>query len=319
MSSIIRGGISMKREEFYFDSRDGVSSIHGIRWMPETSPVGIIQIIHGMEEYVGRYEDFAEFMTEKGFIVTGEDHLGHGGSVQEGGITGYFCKQDPATVIVRDVHRLKKITQEKFPGLPIIILGHSMGSFIARNYIYRYGTGINMAIIMGTGRMSGAVLGMGTALTGLIAAFRGDKHKSSAITKMSFGSYCKRISNPRTPYDWLSVNQKNVDDYIADPMCGFGFTTNGYLALFELMRRMQKDVNVDAVPKDLPLFFVAGEEDPVGEYGAGVRAAAEGYKAAGVRDVEVKLYPSLRHEILNEDDKQKVKEDILEWITARLS
>ncbi len=309
----------MTKEEFYYDSRDGVSSIHGIRWMPASQPVGIIQIIHGMEEYVGRYEDFARFMTDKGFIVTGEDHLGHGGSVQDGGVTGYFCKQDPATVIVRDVHRLKKITQEKFPGLPVIILGHSMGSFIARNYIYRYGTGINMAIIMGTGRMNGAVLNAGTALTKLISVFRGDKFKSKMITKMSFGSYCSRIESPRTPYDWLSVNEKNVDDYIADPMCGFGFTTGGYLALFELMRRMSKDVNVDAVPKDLPLFFVAGEDDPVGEYGEGVKASAEGYKAAGVRDVTVKLYPSCRHEILNDNDKEKVKEDILEWITARLS
>mgnify|MGYP002852767807 CR=1 FL=1 len=308
----------MEREEFYFDSRDGVSSIHGIRWMPEGKPVGIIQIIHGMEEYVGRYEDFAEFMTGNGFIVTGEDHLGHGGSVQDGGVTGYFCKQDPATIIVRDVHRLKKITQEKYPGLPVIILGHSMGSFIARNYIYRYGTGIQMAIIMGTGRMAVGVLNAGTFLTKLISLFRGDKFKSSMITKMSFGSYCKRIANPRTPYDWLSVNEKNVDDYIADPMCGFGFTTNGYLALFELMRRMNKEVNVDAVPKDLPLLFVAGEEDPVGEYGEGVEASADGYRAAGVRDVTVKLYPSCRHEILNEDDKEIVKEDILEWIREHL-
>ena len=288
--------------------------------MPDKGePRGIIQIIHGMEEYVERYEDFASFMTSNGFIVTGEDHLGHGGSVAEGGTTGYFCEQDPATVIVRDVHRLKKITQEKFPGLPIIIMGHSMGSFIARNYIYRYGTGINMAIIMGTGSTPGALLFVGRAVAKMTSLFKGSKCKSSFMDKMSFGSYCKKIENPRTSYDWLSVNSENVDKYIADPMCGFGFTANGYLALLELIKRMQKGTNLEAVPKDLPLLFVAGEEDPVGNYGEGVKTAVESYKNAGVRDITMKLYPGDRHEILNEDDRDVVKEDILEWITARLS
>ncbi len=310
----------MKKEEFYFDSRDGETSIHGVRWMPDKGePRGIIQIIHGMEEYVERYEDFASFMTSNGFIVTGEDHLGHGGSVAEGGTTGYFCEQDPATVIVRDVHRLKKITQEKFPGLPIIIMGHSMGSFIARNYIYRYGTGINMAIIMGTGSTPGALLFAGRTVAKMTSLFKGSKCKSSFMDKMSFGSYCKKIENPRTSYDWLSVNSENVDKYIADPMCGFGFTANGYLALLELIKRMQKGTNLEAVPKDLPLLFVAGEEDPVGNYGEGVKTAVESYKNAGVRDITMKLYPGDRHEILNEDDRDVVKEDILEWITARLS
>lgn len=310
----------MKKEEFFFDSRDGETSIHGVRWMPDKGePRGIIQIIHGMEEYVERYEDFASFMTSNGFIVTGEDHLGHGGSVAEGGTTGYFCEQDPATVVVRDVHRLKKITQEKFPGLPIIIMGHSMGSFIARNYIYRYGTGINMAVIMGTGTTGGALVAAGSAAAKLTAAFKGAKYKSPMLTKMSFGSYCKRISSPRTPYDWLSVNEKNVDDYIADPMCGFGFTANGFITLLELIKRMQNGANIEAVPKDLPLLFVAGEEDPVGNYGDGVRTAVESYKNAGVRDITVKLYPGDRHEILNEADREVVKEDILEWIMTRLT
>ncbi len=312
----------MKKEEFFFDSRDGETSIHGVRWMPEvpaSSVKGIIQIIHGMEEYVGRYEDFAEFMTGRGFIVTGEDHLGHGGTVAEGGTKGYFCEQDPATVIVRDVHRLKKITQEKYPGIPVIIMGHSMGSFIARNYISRYGSGINMAIIMGTGSMDMSVLNAGEALTKLTAFFKGSKCKPAMVTKISFGGYLKKIPSPRTPYDWLSANEKNVDDYIADPMCGFGFTANGYLALFELMKRMQKSENVAAVPKNLPLLFVAGEDDPVGAYGEGVKTAADSYRKAGVSDITVKLYQGDRHEILNEDNKETVKEDILEWITARLS
>ena len=145
----------MKKEEFTFASRDNVTKIHAVRWLPESENIqGIIQIVHGMAEYVERYEELAEFLTGKGYLVTGEDHLGHGKSVPEGGVKGYFCEQDPATVVVRDVHRLKKMTQELYPGVPYFILGHSMGSFITRNYIYRYGTGIQGAIIMGTGMQS---------------------------------------------------------------------------------------------------------------------------------------------------------------------
>ena len=171
---------------------------------------------------------------------------------------------------------------------------------------------------MGTGSMPDGVLSAGAALTKITKLFKGEKHKPSLVTKMSFSGYFKKIPNPRTPFDWLSVNEKNVDDYIADPLCGFGFTCNGYLTLFELMKRMQNVSNVDAVPRELPLLFVSGEDDPVGAYGEGVKEAFETYKKSGVRDLTMKLYPGDRHEILNEDDKEKVKEDILEWITARL-
>lgn len=126
----------MIKEEFYFDSRDGENRIHAVRYTPDDGNVrGIVQIVHGMAEYVERYENLAEFLTKRGILVTGEDHLGHGKSVSEGGSFGYFCEQDPATVVVRDVHRLKKITEEQYPQVPYIILGHSMGSFIARNYL----------------------------------------------------------------------------------------------------------------------------------------------------------------------------------------
>ena len=176
-----------------------------------------------------------------------------------------------------------------------------------------------MAIIMGTGTTPGGLVFAGSTIAKMTALFKGSKAKSPLMAKMSFGSYCKKIESPRTSYDWLSVNSENVDKYIADPMCGFGFTANGYITLMELIKRMQKQGNIEAVPKNLPLFFVAGEEDPVGNYGEGVKTAAESYKNAGVRDITVKLYPGDRHEILNEDDREVVKEDILEWITARLS
>ena len=310
----------MQREEFYYDSRDGVSKIHAIRWTPDpgTEPIAILQVIHGMQEYVGRYEDFAQYMTDRGFVVMGEDHLGHGLSIGEDGTAGYFCEVDPATVVVRDVHRLKKLTQEMYPGLPIYILGHSMGSFILRNYMYRYGTGIQGAIVMGTGQPPKAAVSAGALMAATQSKIMGPKSIGKKLAAMSFAGYFKRIPDKKTDLDWLSVNEENVQKYIADPLCGQPFTANGYVTLFELVRRMEEQENVDKVPKKLHVLFVAGGDDPVGSYGEGVNEAAGELKKAQVEDVTVKLYPGDRHEILNEDDKETVKSDIYEWVKARI-
>ncbi len=309
----------MKKEEFFFDSRDGISKIHAIRYTPDSGEiVGVYQIVHGMSEHFSRYEDIAEFLTGKGFVVTGDDHLGHGGTAAENGLKGYFCDQDPATVVVRDVHRLKKMTQELYPGVPYFLMGHSMGSFIARNYIFRYGTGIKGAVIMGTGNQSKALIGVSKFVAGFQKTFLGDKHPALFINNLAFGGYNKRIPNPRTPFDWLSVNEENIDRYIEDPDCGFLFTVNGFRTLFELIGRLLDKKNLAKVPADLPVLFVSGAEDPVGDYGKGVVKAKEALEAAGVKDITLKLYPGLRHEILNESEKEKVKEDIYTWISERM-
>lgn len=304
----------MNKEEFFYDSRDGIHKLHAVRYLPEGEPVGIFQIIHGMAEHVERYEEFAQFLTGKGFIVTAEDHLGHGGSVPEGEPYGYFCSQDPATVVVRDVHRLKKMTQEKFPGLPYVILGHSMGSFILRNYLFKYGSGIDGAVIMGTGMQPAAAVNAGKFLAKVQSVFLGQQAKSKLLNKIAFGSYNKAIDNPRTENDWLSCNQENVDKYQADPLCGFTFTVNGFQTLFELLSRLNNPENLAQMPSDLPIFMVAGDKDPVGDYGKGVELAKASICGAGVQNVKMKLYPGDRHEILNEDDREQVMADIYDWL-----
>lgn len=313
MQGCLFGGY-MRKEEFYFDSRDGISKLHAVRYLPETEPVAVLQIVHGMAEHVGRYEELAQFLTERGFLVTAEDHLGHGASVAPGKPYGYFCKQDPATVVVRDVHRLKKMTQEKFPGLPYVILGHSMGSFILRNYLCRYGSGIQGAVIVGTGMQPGTILALGKALADIQKVFLGDKHVSRMLNRMAFGSYNKRIPDAHTESDWLSRNTENVTRYREDPMCGFGFTVNGFRTLFELISRMQKEENLEKIPKELPVFLVSGEEDPVGAYGRGVVYVFRALERIGLQRIQYKLYPEDRHEILNESDRQQVMQDIYEWI-----
>lgn len=308
----------VKKEEFTFDSRDGQSKIHAVRWVPEGKVVCILQIVHGMAEYVERYEDLAQYLGEKGILVTGDDHLGHGKSVAENGIYGYFCEQDPATVVVRDVHRLKKLTQEEYPGVPYVILGHSMGSFILRNYLFRYGTGIQGAIVCGTGSQPGAIVKLSRMMAALQGTFLGQKHVAKMIDKIAFGSYNKKIENPRTSFDWLCTDEGVVDAYVKDKLCGFIFTVNGFRTLFTLLDRLNQEENLNAMPKTLPVHFISGDMDPVGNYGKGVRKAYEDFEKAGMERISLKLYPGCRHELLNETNKKQVYEDIYPWIMERV-
>lgn len=306
----------MVKEEFYFDSRDGKSRIHAVRYRPEDAGQirCILQVVHGMAEYVERYEEFAAYLVERGFVVTGDDHLGHGKSVGQGGKQGYFCEQDPATVLVRDVHRLKKLTEELYPGVPYVLMGHSMGSFITRNYLCRYGTGISGAVIMGTGMQPKAVLDMARLVAGIQKLFCGSGHVSRLLDRLAFGGYGRGITDRRTAFDWLSRDRERVDRYIADPMCGFTFTVNGFGALFELVLRLYSPENLAAVPRELPVFMVSGDADPVGDYGKGVRRAYDSLVAAGLTDIRLKLYPGGRHELLNETNRSQVMQDICRWV-----
>lgn len=308
------------KEEFYFESRDTVHKIHAIKWIPEVEkPVCILQVVHGMAEYIERYDEFASYLCEKGVLVVGDDHLGHGKSVAEGDIYGYFCKENAATVLVRDEHRLKKIIQEQYPGVPYILLGHSMGSFITRNYLTRYGNGINGVIICGTGMQSKATLVGARILAAVQRVFCGDKHESKLLDKAAFGAYNKKISSPKTDFDWLSANEENVKKYVEDPLCGRTFTVNGFRTLFQLIWNLHDSLELQKMPKSLPVLFIAGEEDPVGDYGRAVKQVYESYLALGMENVQIKLYPKDRHEILNELDRKDVYSDVYRFILQRIS
>lgn len=305
----------MRKEDFYFPSRDNQTQIHAVSWIPESEkPCCIVQIVHGMAEYVERYEEFACFLANRNVLVTGEDHLGHGKSIREDKNPGYFCEQDPATVVVRDVHRLKKLTQEKYPGVPYIIFGHSMGSFITRNYLCRYGSGIDGAVICGTGMQPGVLVAVSKLIAQAQKLLQGDNHISRFLDKCAFGNYNKRIENPRTSKDWLTKEEEIVDKYLMDSLCGFIFTVNGFRTMFELISRIHKAENLKKIPKELPVFIISGAEDPVGDYGRGVQAAYDSLEAVGMTNLSMKLYAGDRHEILNETDRDVVMEDIWNWL-----
>lgn len=309
----------IRKEEFYFDSRDGEHKIHAVKWVPEVEkPVCVVQIVHGMAEHIDRYDEFAAYLANKGILVVGDDHLGHGKSVSPGEPYGYFCKEDAPTVLVRDEHRLKKMIQEQYTGVPYIILGHSMGSFITRNYLLRYGSGINGAIIMGTGLPPKSAAVGASVLAAVQRVFCGARHVSKLIDRAAFGSYNKRIKSPKTDFDWLSANEENVQRYLEDSLCGFVFTVNGFQTLFKLIRNLYDREKLNSMPKNLPVFFVSGAEDPVGDYGKGVERVYQSYKDIGMQNVQMKLYPGDRHEILNETDREDIFADIYRWLLQRI-
>lgn len=300
-------------------STNGRNTLHVVVWEPEGDIKAIVQISHGMIEYVERYDEFAKFLNTKGILVIANDHLGHGATAACDDELGYFGEGRSRTV-VDDLYEVTKYAKKEYgENTSYFLFGHSMGSFMARRYLITYGDRLTGAIICGTGFTPGIVLGFGSAVAGLIGMVKGEKYRSSMLTKLAFGSYNKRIKNVKTSNDWLSVNEDNVKKYNKDKFCTFIFTVNGYQTLFDVLKFIQKKSNYSRIPKKLPLFFIAGEEDPVGGYGKNVLKVATQYKECGVNEVETKLYAGDRHEILNEDDRKNVYEDVCSWLMKHIS
>lgn len=301
-------------EDIYYPSKDGKTTIHACIWRPEGQVRGVLQIIHGMAEYAKRYEKFAQFLNAAGYLVCADDHLGHGQSVVSEDYLGYFTEGQSNGVVLADIRQLNLKVKEECAGVPYFIMGHSMGSFFCRKYITLYGEEFAGAVIMGTGFQPAIATGAGKLLSRLIAAFKGWDYRSKFLDKLAFGSYGKKFNENRTAFDWLSVNQNNVDNYIADKLCGVTFTCSGFYGLFSIVGQACKSKTIKATPKNLPCLLVAGGDDPVGNYSKGVIKLYEKLNACGVKSVEMTLYNGYRHEILNDDCAPQVMEDILNFL-----
>lgn len=307
------------KNEFMYPSKDGRTQIHAIEWVPEGPVRGVVQIAHGMVEFIDRYDRFAGVLAEHGFYVTGNDHLGHGKSVTDSDQLGYFAERGGNACVIGDMHHLRQKTAQTYPDVPYFLFGHSMGSFLVRQYIEIYGEGLAGAVIMGTGYQPRQTLDAGMAMTSAMARAKGGHFRSSLVNNMALGSYNKAFEPARTAADWLTRDEEIVDAYVAEPLCQFMFTVNGYNNLFRGMRYAQDARNLEKIPKILPVLVVSGAKDPVGDFGKGPAKVAQSYLEHGLRDVTFKLYPEDRHELLNELDKECVDRDILEWMNARMN
>lgn len=307
-------------QEFTFLSSDGRTQLHGAQWTPaDREPIAVLQIAHGVAEHILRYDDFARYLNDRGILVAGHDHLGHGKSLPEGGTPVYFGDRATWETVVDDIHLLHDRLREQYPDLPILLMGHSMGSFLSRSYLIRYPGTVDAAIIMGTGWQPKAVVAGGLAVARSTAAVVGESGTSDLVTQLAFGAYNKQFAPNRTSCDWLSADTDNVDAYMADPLCGADATVGLFRQMLLGIRFNQRLSNLRRMDAQTPVLFIAGDKDPVGANGAGVRRTYQEFLRAGMQDCTLKLYPGLRHEILNEKGWQReIFRDIGLWLTAKL-
>ena len=309
----------IKKQNFYFKSSNKETRVHGICWIPEDVKVrAVLQIVHGMVEYVDRYDDFARFLGAQGIVVVGDDHLGHGDSVASQEDWGYLG-DNGFECIVNDVRKIQKQFKKRFPGVPYYILGHSMGSFLTRYFLIKYGREVDGAIIMGTGYYSVPIAVFGKVLTQAVAAVKGWRYRSALVNKLAFGSYNKGFAPARTDFDWLSRDEATVDAYVGEPRCQFIFTLNAYHEMFKGLEFIAKKSNLKKMPKQLPVLFVSGGEDPVGNSGQGVQKVYDMFVLAGMDNMDITFYEGARHEILNETKRQEVYDDLYDWLNKEIS
>lgn len=304
--------------DFYFPSTNGKNKILARICTPDKPPKAVVQIAHGIAEHISRYDPFMFFLAENGYVAVGNDHLGHGLSAENEDGLGIFDTQNGWTYAVDDMKALRDQVRQDFHDIPYIFFGHSMGSFLTRTYLIRYPDQYDAAILSGTGQQSPALINAGFFAANLLTLLRGPGADGKLLNDMAFGSYCKKIDNPRTPFDWLSTNGENVDRYIADPLCGFVAKCSMYRDMMGGLKFLTKQSNIDKMNKDAPIYFMSGAEDPVGDYGAGVEKAYRAFCDAGLHDVTMKLYPGGRHEMLNETNREEVMQDILAWLDQRV-
>lgn len=311
----------MIANNFTFLSNDKKTAVHAVKWTPDSGEyVAILQISHGMVEFIERYIPFAEFLTEKGYMVVGHDHIGHGQSVASQEDWGYFAEGKPSDVVIEDMHKLRTLIQEDNPDVPYFMLGHSMGSFMLRKYLAVHNENLRGAIIMGTGFIPGNITGLALKLTAVIAKLRGSRYRSKLIQSLAFGADYEAfdMTGEKPENSWLTKDVEIVKAYYNEPRCTYMFTVNGYKGLFEAVNFSCNPENAAKIPKKLPLFIVSGAQDPVGGLGKGVKDSYDMYKSAGMMDLTYKLYENDRHEILNETDKKTVFEDLLAWMNVRI-
>lgn len=305
-------------KDFYFDSSTGKNKIHARQCTPDTAPRAIIQIVHGIAEYIDRYDSFMNFLAENGFLVVGEDHLGHGKSVDNSEDLGFFAEENGWDCVLNDMDKLRSIAREGHEDIPYIFFGHSMGSFLTRTYIIKHPDNYDACILSGTGHQLKPVIIAGSTLASAVAKKNGPRGDGKLLDKIAFGSYNKKIYGSTTPFDWLSRDCENVQKYIDDPLCGFVAKAGLYRDMMGGIKFVTKQENINKMNVNPPVLFVSGDADPVGDYGAGVNRAYKAFCKAGLHDVTIRLYPGGRHEIVNEINREEVFDDILKWLNAKL-
>ena len=303
--------------ESTFLSSDGRTQLYYREYRPDGEAVGIVQIVHGVIEHIARYDEFASFLAQNGYIVVGLDLLGHGRSISDAGSLGFFSESDGWNKVVQDIHTLYGATTARYPGKPYYLFGHSMGSFLVRTYLIRFASGMDGAVISGTGQVAPLLVSIEKDLSAAIIRRHGATYKSKLLYDLVFGHYCDKLGSVRTRSDWLTRDAAVVDQYIADPLCGFIPSAELFYEMMGGIQFISSQKNVNRMRRDLPVLFISGDCDPVGEQGKGVIRVYKSFLKAGLTDLTMKLYHGGRHEMLNELNKAEVYQDVLSWLNGK--
>lgn len=300
----------------YPSARDGCS-IHALEWAPEGPPRGIVHLVHGISEHIGRYDETARFLAEHGFLVCGEDHLGHGRTVTDGSY-GFFAPENGWTLAARDVRALRKLEGARHPNLPYFLLGHSMGSFLTRTYLILWPGTVSGAVLMGTGQEPAPLVALGKRISALECRRLGPRGVSPLVHTLSLGAYNRRFRPSRTPSDWLSRDSAEVDAFLADPLCQSRPTVSLFRDMMGGLQLIARRDQLARMDPSVPVCFLSGQEDPVGGMGRGVEQVVRMFQDAGCRDLSLHLYPGARHELFHEQNRREVWADLLDWLEDRL-
>ena len=305
-------------QEFRFSSADGSADLYGCMWLPAEQPTAVLQLVHGISEYVGRYDHLARYFTAHGFVVVGEDHLGHGKTPLDTADLGFTAERDGWAKMTDNVHALMLRTRNQYPGLPYVLLGHSMGSFLARSYLIRYPSTVDACLLMGTGQQSSAVLAAALLVCAEEKKRLGGRAHSALMQSLAFGAYNNQFKPIRTASDWVCSNEDVVDRYVADPLCQVKASITLMQDMMTGISFNQKKSNLAKMDRNTPVFFLSGALDPVGNNGKGVTRAFRSFVDSGCTQVKMKLYPDCRHEIHNESIQNEVFADMLTWIDSKI-
>ena len=309
----------MRSDDFKFLTEDKIE-IFTYRWLPDEDKEvrAAVQIVHGMAEHAGRYGEFADFLADNGFAVYADDHRGHGKTAGSLENIGFFAEENGWNLVVNDEIELTRIIRQENPGIPVFLLGHSMGTFIIRDYIFTQSDSVDGVILSGTSCDPGVMANLGKMIAKWQIKQNGFKAKSTLLDKLSFGKFNSYFKPNRTPFDWLSTNDENVDRYIADPYCGSVFSAGFFYDLIIGVKKVNLFENIEKISSSLPIFLISGEKDPVGNFTKGVLKVFNDYEKAKLNDVSYKFYTGFRHEILKETNRLEVYNDIAGWLNKHI-
>ena len=304
--------------EITYPSRDGKNTIYACLYTPKfCTAKGIVQLVHGMVDYVERYEPLAEFLTGEGYIVAGNHHLGHGRSAATPEELGFFGEESSVDTLLRDMHTMNRYLRDAFPALPLVIFGHSMGSFLARLYIEKYPHSIKGAVIHGTSG-SLATVGMGKLLASIMIKSKGPRHRSERLKKIAFSGYNSHFAKEEGNNAWLTRDREAIKGHDDDSFSNFTFTVSAYRDLFIMLQSCNRREWFEAYPKSLPTLIVSGDEDPVGKYGKGPMQVYKRLLISGCESLTLKIYSGARHELFLETNREEVYSDLLSWLEENI-